>query len=473
MLKKLSVLFIACFIVTIAATAFANPVWPDVPRDHWAYAAVEKLSQAGLIDGYSDGTFQGNKSLNRFEFAMFVGKAMDKYEKTNSANQALIDRLSAEFASELNKMGARLTKVESKTNIWMKGETRIRYTGDSPGSNSTPKLRGSDSFDFRQRLIFQGNINDKMSWLGRLATQGSNKFGNTDNTAGSQFSIDLMNITMKDTIGFNSIVVGRQSFNAVGAGYLGKPWNADGVTFKKNVGKVEVTGWTGNVKSNTNQNTGTGDSGIANQVTTFRLGTNVNENLKLQTGYFWSDIPGTSTITGTGTLNTDVGSFDKSRGWDISTIYRSKGITVMADYIATTLADATGIPSNPKGFNIEISNKKTPATALYPAFPLTKAEDVGSDAWLIGYRSISAGTIPSGACMSDGFLLAYGGKPYSLTSHSGDNVKALLLSYNRTVAKGLIWAVDYANFNFKDRSLTGLNTSNMNRIISTNLTWYY
>ena len=45
---------------------FANP-FEDVPKNHWAYDSVEKLASAGVIEGYGDGTFLGNRNITRYE----------------------------------------------------------------------------------------------------------------------------------------------------------------------------------------------------------------------------------------------------------------------------------------------------------------------------------------------------------------------------------------------------------------------
>ena len=64
-MKKFLVLFIAILSVAIFATSFK-----DVPVNHWAYDAVNKLSNLSIISGLPDGTFQGNSTLNRYQFAV-------------------------------------------------------------------------------------------------------------------------------------------------------------------------------------------------------------------------------------------------------------------------------------------------------------------------------------------------------------------------------------------------------------------
>jgi hypothetical protein len=169
--KLLTCVLIAVFMVTLSATGFAaQKTFSDVPAKHWAYEAVAKLAKAGLIEGYDDGTYRGDKPMNRYEFAIATVKAIDRYDRADNEQRKLIDKLSAEFAAELNRMGARLAKVETKTNTWLVGgDTRFRLLTNNPKYPDGTKLRGSDMTDFRVRLKFAGNQRQDLH-RGRLTT---------------------------------------------------------------------------------------------------------------------------------------------------------------------------------------------------------------------------------------------------------------------------------------------------------------
>ena len=79
------------------ASAYAANPFSDVPAGHWAYDSVAELAAAGVVDGYGDGTFGGDKLMTRYEMAQIVAKAM--------ANGANVDKLAAEFADELGQPG--------------------------------------------------------------------------------------------------------------------------------------------------------------------------------------------------------------------------------------------------------------------------------------------------------------------------------------------------------------------------------
>ncbi|HIE51660.1 MAG TPA: S-layer homology domain-containing protein, partial [Armatimonadetes bacterium] len=67
-------------VVALAVPAMAGP-FTDVPFQHWAYEAVNQLAEAGLLEGYPDGTFRGKENLTRYEFAMALSRLLDHIER--------------------------------------------------------------------------------------------------------------------------------------------------------------------------------------------------------------------------------------------------------------------------------------------------------------------------------------------------------------------------------------------------------
>ena len=113
MKKTLVSALTTALVVGAASTTFAaaNP-FQDVPADHWAYDAVAQLAADGVIEGYGDGTYRGDQEITRYEMAQMVARAMAK--GGNGADKALIDKLAAEFADELNSLGVRVSALEKK-----------------------------------------------------------------------------------------------------------------------------------------------------------------------------------------------------------------------------------------------------------------------------------------------------------------------------------------------------------------------
>lgn len=114
-MKKSLVLAMAMALGVTASAYAANP-FSDVPAGHWAYDSVNKLAAAGIVDGYGNGTFGGDRLMTRYEMAQIVAKAM--------AKGANVDRLAAEFADELDSLGVRVAALE-KNLITL--ESLVRY----------------------------------------------------------------------------------------------------------------------------------------------------------------------------------------------------------------------------------------------------------------------------------------------------------------------------------------------------------
>ena len=152
-MKKSLVLAMAMALGVTASAYAANP-FSDVPAGHWAYDSINKLAAAGVIEGYGDTTFGGDKLMTRYEMAQIVAKAM--------AKGANVDKLAAEFADELDNLGVRVANLEKKAdNVKVTGEMRYLYE-DYKGEGN--------SFDhnLRSRIWVNGQVNDDWSYTGML-----------------------------------------------------------------------------------------------------------------------------------------------------------------------------------------------------------------------------------------------------------------------------------------------------------------
>ena len=152
-MKKSLVLAMAMALGVTASAYAANP-FSDVPAGHWAYDSINKLAAAGVIEGYGDTTFGGDKLMTRYEMAQIVAKAM--------AKGANVDKLAAEFADELDNLGVRVANLEKKAdNVKVTGELRYLYE-DYKGEGN--------SFDhnLRSRIWVNGQVNDDWSYTGML-----------------------------------------------------------------------------------------------------------------------------------------------------------------------------------------------------------------------------------------------------------------------------------------------------------------
>jgi len=99
--------------------AQAAPLFPDVKDDHWAKDAVAALAAKGLLEGYPDGTFKGDRAATRWEVAMIVARLLAKMEQANAtfATKAELDdlrKLVNSLKDELDQLGVRVTNLEEQ-----------------------------------------------------------------------------------------------------------------------------------------------------------------------------------------------------------------------------------------------------------------------------------------------------------------------------------------------------------------------
>ena len=90
---------VSCLVLGSVSAYAANP-FSDVEPSSWAYQSVEQLASAGIINGYPDGTFKGNKDITRYEMAQMVAKAMANQDRANAEQQAMINRLADGLKAE-------------------------------------------------------------------------------------------------------------------------------------------------------------------------------------------------------------------------------------------------------------------------------------------------------------------------------------------------------------------------------------
>ena len=160
-MKKSLVLAMAMALGVTASAYAANP-FSDVPAGHWAYDSISKLAAAGVIEGYGDDTFRGDRLMTRYEMAQIVAKAM--------AKGANVDKLAAEFADELEKLNVRVAALEKKSdNVKITGEIRYHYKHQKNTNNGGREKYSENGL--RSRLYFTGKVNDNWNYVGRIQNQ--------------------------------------------------------------------------------------------------------------------------------------------------------------------------------------------------------------------------------------------------------------------------------------------------------------
>ena len=166
MKKTLVSALTTALVVGAASTTFAaaNP-FSDVPADHWAYDAVSQLAADGVVNGYGDGTFRGDRNITRYEMAQMIAKAMAKSD-VSAKDKALIDKLAAEFSDELNNLGVRVANLEKHADM-VKWKGKIEYTYTKESFQHTYDNNQTNN-DFLFRLEPQAEVNDHWTVNARL-----------------------------------------------------------------------------------------------------------------------------------------------------------------------------------------------------------------------------------------------------------------------------------------------------------------
>ena len=227
MKKQFAAIFAATAVLGVTTAFAANP-FSDVTPDSWAYQAVSQLANAGIVNGYPDGTFKGQNNITRYEMAQMVAKAMANQDRANAEQQAMINRLADEFSNELNNLGVRVARLEDRVgNVKVTGDARLRYR-DAEHADS--------KFDARARLQFNAKVNDRTDAVVRVA---SNNFELGDSRNGSNVGVNVDRAYVNHKFGERvSLKAGR--FGQVAGAGLAFDGTFDGVQFNAGNDKVNA-----------------------------------------------------------------------------------------------------------------------------------------------------------------------------------------------------------------------------------------
>lgn len=190
----------ACFACAAVTASAANP-FTDVSADDWAYQAVASLSDEGVIDGYPDGTFRGDKHVTRYEIAQIVARLMAKEDTLNASQKETLAKLSSQYANELKDLGVRIAELEKK-----RGATDLI---------TELRVQSIDRYDD----VFKGKKHNEISTRVRL---------NTITPVNDRVHLYGQIETILDMNGKNSYDVNRYDWNKKKEGKTGAAANRDG-----------------------------------------------------------------------------------------------------------------------------------------------------------------------------------------------------------------------------------------------------
>lgn len=227
MKKQFAAIFAATAVLGVTTAFAANP-FSDVTPDSWAYQAVSQLANAGIVNGYPDGTFKGQNNITRYEMAQMVAKAMANQDRANAEQQAMINRLADEFSNELNNLGVRVARLEDRVgNVKVTGDARLRYK-DAEHADS--------KFDARARVQFNAKVNDRTDAVVRV-TSGNFELGDSTTNGNANATIDRAYVNHKfgERV---SLKAGR--FNQVIGGGLAFDGTFDGAQLNAGNDKIQA-----------------------------------------------------------------------------------------------------------------------------------------------------------------------------------------------------------------------------------------
>ena len=332
----------AALVAGVAGSAFAaaNP-FADVPADHWAYDAVSQLAADGVIEGYGDSTFRGDRNITRYEMAQMVARAMAKSD-VSAADKAVLDKLAAEFSEELNSLGVRVANLERNADMvkWT-GEMRYRYWSYRQEQNDS-STRKANVDSLQLRLFPTAEVNDHWTVNGRLT-------GSVSMNSDTSGNMRLSYVYAQGKYGNFEVKFGKMPFysQADEGLVMDDFFSGAAVSFGKNLKvKLEAGRWNINSDANTNVTTGSVNDPASYQ------GIDITGTAgKLTAGAAYKHF--NSDVFRTANRYKNNGTTDKAGIWSVGAAYAfDKNVKLSGAYAQNTKADNFG-----RSYSVELAYK--------------------------------------------------------------------------------------------------------------------
>jgi hypothetical protein len=396
MKKTLAAAITSALVIGAASTTFAaaNP-FSDVPADHWSYDAVAELAQAGIVDGYGDGSFRGDRAITRYEMAQIVAKAMAK--DVNGDAKATLDKLAAEYAEELNNLGVRVDALEKKVdNTKFNGELRFRYQNTEETGKDDSK-----AYPAMFRLETTSQVND--SWVVKTRSEAEYQMDGDSNT-----EFDVKRAYAQGKLFGATAKLGKAGYAAANGLVYDDP--ITGAQFDWSFGNATVGIAAGKLADDcVTSQLATDDVSIAS----LQVGYNFTDKLGFNAGYY--ELRGNEAFAG-----------DKNKIWSVGADYSfNDNLNLAATYANSDLDDNDAFNSDDDAFAVTLQYKGA-----------NKA-DKGSFGVDLGYYDLSnkVSFDPTWDATSAG-------------------VKGWRIGTNYTVAENILWSAWYFDGDKKDNSST-------------------
>ena len=159
----------------MAGASFAANPFSDVPRTHWAYKAIQRAVDAGVLEGY-DGKFHGQKLINRYQMAVIVKRMLDNVGSSGGASSARmssddvknLEAMMIEFADELALLNVKVSTLEDSF-VEVRGEVDSLKAGQGSPSMSSGGAGLGNAFT---GFVSVGFVNTDDSGAGAPAVPG-------------------------------------------------------------------------------------------------------------------------------------------------------------------------------------------------------------------------------------------------------------------------------------------------------------
>ena len=430
-MKKSLVLAMAMALGVTASAYAANP-FSDVPAGHWAYDSISKLAAAGVIEGYGDDTFRGDRLMTRYEMAQIVAKAM--------AKGANVDKLAAEFADELDALGVRVAALEKKSdNVRITGQFRYHYE-----SYKNDGVKGHSN-KLRTRLTFTGKVNDNWNYVGLIENQQDL----TDNTGNE--GTNFQRAFLEGRLGGVKVTAGRLNQNLVEGEVYGTRMDGIDIKYGKKIrlgayyGKPTNIGATATYATYNAKDDKWTDKDVMkyDRMWGVNAAADLGKNLVFSVGY--DEFKDFEDTKGDAVVGVDFNRIEKAKVFNAGLKYNAKDFTLGATYLHSNGGALRTVN--------EMKEGSKSGGFVFATYKGAKADKVGSWGLGVRYYHMPAGLVSNGWDASSplGSYTSYdtvdpknATESYTFAqSLLWEGYKGIYAKANVTVAKNMIAGIQY------------------------------
>ena len=180
--KKIAAIALGAMI-SAAGTAFAAEgadAFVDVPKSHWSYEALDYLAKEGIIEGMGDNTFQGGRTMTRYEMAAIVYRAV-QHGGDDFGAKSVLDRLSQEYSNEISTLKQQVDKntqdIEEikkwQDRVKLYGFLRVQWQDDNRDKGDT---YADENVNRRVMLDLRGDMQVNDQWTGHFDVEAKQHY---------------------------------------------------------------------------------------------------------------------------------------------------------------------------------------------------------------------------------------------------------------------------------------------------------